>query len=170
MSNGYTLFAVVIWTLGWLATTYTAVSRTVAHSRGSALLGAGIGLVMTTLGCCLIGGLLRSGCDLPRSSSVVPLEQRTVRQPWSRRLMSLYAATFFVFFAVAWNVGFMGWLIQTAADGPDWWMLVLIPFSLLGLLLLIGLFNGIGVCLASLLTGLKRLATWRKSGDKCNGP
>jgi len=151
MSDGFTatccggVSAVGVWTLGWLTAAYTPVRRVVAFPDGWAVLGAGVALLMTALGCWLTGRLLRNGRAIQRGGRVARSERGTFREPWPRRIFGFCAVIFFVCFAVMWNIGFISWPIQLADEGEGGLMLVLIPWSVIGLFLLIMLFAVIGV-------------------------
>jgi hypothetical protein len=72
-------------------------------------------------------------------------ERGTFREPWTRRILGFCAVIFFVCAAVMWNIGFISWPIQLADEGEGGLMLVLIPWSVIGLFLLIMLFAVIGM-------------------------
>jgi hypothetical protein len=146
-----------VWTLAWLAAAYAAVSRAAASADASAWLGAGIALLMVALHSWVLLRLLRT--DRHQVSPAARSEHRTYGEPWPRRLLGYLAVLLFVGVAVAWNVGFIGWLVQAADEEEGWWMLVLVPWSLLGWLLLVMLFAALGVIFSSLLTGLRRFVS-----------
>jgi hypothetical protein len=80
-------------------------------------------------------------------------------EPWPRRILGYLSGILFVGVAVAWNVGIISWLIQAADEKEGWWMLVVIPWALLGWLLLVMLFACLGALFSSLLTGLRRFVS-----------
>ena len=150
--------ATVVWTLGWLAAACVAIRRAALCSGGSAWLGAGVAVLMVALHSWVLVRFLRRG-RFRWTGPVGRSEHRPFREPWPRRIMGYLAVILLVGFAVAWNIGLIGWLVQTADEGEGWWMLVLIPWSLLGWLLLVMLFAGIGVMVDSLLTVLRRVVS-----------
>jgi hypothetical protein len=103
--------------------------------------------------------LLRGGRAFHKVGPVARSWHRPLGEPWPRRILGYLAVILFVGVAIAWNVGFLGRLVQAADKEEGWWMLVLIPWSLLGWLLLGMLFAAIGVMVRSLLTGLRRLVS-----------
>ena len=141
--------ATLVWTLGWVAAACVAVDRVAASPDGPAWLALGVAALMTACGCWVMCGLLQR-------SRFAPAEGRAPPEPWSRRITGWLAGLCWCGFAVAWNIGIIGWLLRTADEGDGWWMLVLIPWSLAGWFLLLVLFAGVGVLIDSLLTVLRR--------------
>ena len=148
-----------VWTLAWLAAGCTAVRSAWASPNASAWLGAAVALLMVAVCFWVLVRLLRGGRAFRQVGPVAHSWHRPPREPWPRRIMGHLAVILFLGVAVAWNIGFIGRLVQAGDEGEGWLMLVLIPWSLLGWLLLVMLFAVIGVTLSSLLTGLRRLVS-----------
>jgi hypothetical protein len=150
--------ATVVWIVAWLAATSVAIRRAAHSPDGWAWLGAGVGLLMVALHSWVLVRLLRS-VRFRWTGPVARSEQRLFRERWPSRMLGYLAVVLFVGVAVAWNLGFIGRLVQIADEGEGWWMLVMIPWSLLGWLLLVMLFAGIGAMVGSLLTVLRRFGS-----------
>jgi hypothetical protein len=148
--------ATVVWALAWLAAACIAMSRAAAAPTVSAWLGVGVALLMVALHSWVLLRLLRRGRAFHPVGPVTRSWHRPWREPWPHRILGYLAVILFVGVAVVWNGGFIGRLVQAANEKEGWVMLVLIPWSLLGWLLLIMLFATIGVLFRSLLTGLRR--------------
>jgi hypothetical protein len=70
---------------------------------------------------------------------------------WSRRLIGWFAEFAWCAVAGLWNLAIEGWLIRAAQDGQFITLIILIPFSLIGWLLLLIRFVSIGVAIESFL-------------------
>jgi hypothetical protein len=151
-----------VWAAAWLAAACAAVRRTVQAPDASAWLGVAVAVLMAALCCWVIVRLLRRGYPVRRTSSVAPSGYRPVREPWPRRVVGYLALILWLGAAVVWNVGFIGRLVEAADQGEGWWVLVLIPWSLLGWLLLFILFTSVGVMIGWLLTVLRRIVFERR--------
>ncbi len=68
-------------------------------------------------------------------------------ESWARRISSWIAATVWCLFGALWNLAVFSGIIRAIADGQSLSLLIFIPFSLIGLFLLIVFFTGIGVSL-----------------------
>jgi hypothetical protein len=151
-----------VWAGAWLAAAGAAVRRAVQAPDVAAWLGAGVAVLMVGLCSWVIVRLLRRGHPVRGTGSVAPFGYRPVREPWPRRLVGYLALVLWLGAAVVWNVGFIGRLVEAADQGEGWWMLVLIPWSLLGWLLLFILFTSVGVMIGWLLTVLRRILFERR--------
>jgi hypothetical protein len=148
-----------VWTVAWLASACLAVSEAVTSGGGPAWLGAGVSLLMASAYVWTITRLLRSGVAFRCAAPAARSDQRRFREPWTRRFLGYFAVILFVGVGVAWNIGFMGRLLEAADEGEGWWVLVSIPWCLIGWLLLGMLFAASGVLFRSLLTVLRRIAS-----------
>ena len=136
--------AAAVWTLGWVLVADLAVNRYFRSGSGGALFNAIVAIV----------GIAFGGAETfwfyPRkpginSSSPSPPE------PWYRRAMGWFAATVWCFAAVVWNLATFGTLARSAIREQSLNFVILIPFSLIGLFLLLLLFVGITLVMDTVL-------------------
>src|SRR5262245_41000180 len=80
-----------VWTAGWLAAACAAGRHVVQSPDGSALLGAGVAVLMVVLCSWLLVRLLRRGCSPRRAGPVAPSGSRSFREPWHRRIVGYLA-------------------------------------------------------------------------------
>jgi len=143
------LAAILIWTLGWITVAYLAISRASRSPNVSALIGALVSGLVAFIGCRISLRVLRrhSPGDVPNVSGYVSMP---------RRVMGWFAALVWCGVAVAWNLGIFGLLVKLARAGDGWMILLLLFWSLVGLVLLYVLLTGIGIVIDSLLDFARR--------------
>jgi hypothetical protein len=136
--------ASAIWTFGWLVPAWLAGQRLAANSDKSSLGCIIVSAVFVVLG----GGMTMRFCK--RINYVAETKDQPETGSWSRRAGGWVGAFVWCAAAVVWNLGIEGTLIRAARDGQFITFLMLIPFSLIGWLLLLVLFTGIAVVIESL--------------------
>jgi hypothetical protein len=143
------LGAILIWTLGWITVAYLAISRASRSPNVSALIGALVSGLVAFIGCRISLRVLRrhSPVDVPSISGYVSMP---------RRVTGWIAALVWCGVAVAWNLGVFGMLFKFALAGDGWIILLMLFWSLIGLVLLFILLTGIGVVIDSLLDFTRR--------------
>lgn len=116
----------------------------------------------------LLGGVVTFR-SIPRNQIAEP-EEKPTREPWFRRLTGWLAAIGWCAGAVIWNLSILGCLIKAAREGQVVLMLVMIPFSLIGLFLLLTLFVSLGLAIDFLLGLGKPLRSVTQSTKPSSNP
>lgn len=132
------LAAAMVWTLGWILTLVVAIER-IAQRHDPASIAA---LLLSILFC-----LVRLRVMVRGFRRVAPTQPPAPSEPerWPRRIVGWITAAGWSFVAIMWNLGIVGTELRMAHDGRGWFMLILIPWSLIGWFLLLVLFVGVGV-------------------------
>jgi len=144
-----------VWSASWIITALVAIDRFVAFPDAPSWIGVVVAVGMSIIGCWITKGLLRTlplvPCDLFNT-----LENHEGDQSWSRRINDWCGAVFVSGFSLIWIFGFTGTILLAAAEGRGWWMLFLIPWSIVTWLCLVLLFACIAVVIDFLLNLLVR--------------
>ncbi len=128
--------------LSWVVVAHYAIQRAEAVHDGSALLSVVIALAFTALGSLATIRFIRR-------SPVVQPEEKSPTESWFRRVLGWLGVLVWCLAGCAWNLAVAGCLARAARDGNAFIVLLLIPFSLVGWLLLLLLFVSIGVAIES---------------------
>ena len=134
--------ATAMWTFSWLVPTCVAGQRLATTRDSSSLICMIVSVVFVVLGC---GMTVR----FFKRMNMAQTKDQPDTESWSRRLIGWFAE--FVWCAVAgvWNLAIEGLLIRAAHDGQFVTLIISIPFSLIGWLLLLIRFVSIGVAIES---------------------
>lgn len=136
--------ATLIWSLGWLAAACVALQRLGGSGADAGLVNVAIGVVLAALGFTVT---VRSA----RHKQVAEPEAKPTHEPWAYGFGSWVAAVAWCGVGFVWNVAVIGSLIRASYSGQWLTLLIMIPFSLIGLLLLLVVFAGLGIAVDSLL-------------------
>jgi hypothetical protein len=146
------LLSTAVWGLSWIAVAAVAFER-VRYSRD---LPSVVGLILSaTLGAAATWLTLR----LARATGTAKSDAPTEKEPWYRRVTGWFAAIVWCGAAILWNFSIIQVLLHIAHEGRGWFMIFLLPWSLIGWFLMFVLFTGLGVVVDSLITML-----WGGSG------
>jgi hypothetical protein len=143
------LGAISIWTFGWVAIAFLAISRVWRSPDGSALLGAVVAAMVALTGSRFSLALLRQGRSATRVNISFFVSKPRRAFGWLIVLLLLAAALF-------WNLAVFLALIRTAKAGHGWTMLFLTIWSVAGLFALYVVFTGTGVTIDNLRRGSGR--------------
>jgi hypothetical protein len=149
--------ATAVWTLGWFTVACLAWARqfpnqnnpsdvfdmSAAPRDGTAFVNLIVPVVATVLGGIVTIRSIRRG-HVEKSDAKAPQESV------ARRITGWFAAVAWCAVAVIWNLSILSCLIKAAREGQEILMLVMIPFSLIGLFLLLTLFVSLSVAIDSL--------------------
>jgi len=128
--------AAAVWTLGWILVADLAVSHFFTSGSGAALFNAIVAIV----------GIVFGGAETfwfyPRKPGINS-SNPSPPEPWYRRAMGWFGATVWCAAGVVWNLATFGTLARSAIHEQSLNFAILIPFSLVGLFLLLFLFVGI---------------------------
>jgi hypothetical protein len=136
------LGSIAIWTIGWLAVAFLAISRASRVPDGPEFIGAFVSGLVAIIGCRISLGLLRKN-----SPGLVVNFSSYVSMP--RRATGWITAIFWAAFALGCNLSIFWLLLDMAKAGRGWMILFLLFWSLIGLVLLFILITGIGVVIDS---------------------
>ena len=136
--------ATLVWSLGWLASACVALQRLGGSGVDAELVNVAVAVVLTALGLIVT---VRSARHKPAAEP----EAKTTHEPWAHRFGSWVAAVAWCGVGFFWNVAVIGSLIRASYAGKCLTLLIMIPFSLIGLLLLLVTFTSLGVAVDCLL-------------------
>lgn len=144
------LAATFVWTLGWIATTAIAAERVRESSDVPSVVGLVVATTFASIGIWLVVRMIAR-------TKVSEPETPTPKEPWFRRITGWFVWIVWGGAAILWNFGIIGWQLRMARDGGGWLMLILLPWSLIGWLLMGVLFVGVGVLVDSVIGALRRM-------------
>jgi hypothetical protein len=136
--------ATAMWTLGWVVAAYVAVEHLNVSRDSAALLSVVVTVAFSALGC---GANIRFARRIPS----VQQEEKPPAESLSRRIVGWFAEFVWVAVATVWTLAVDGCVVRAAHDGHLVTVLMMIPFSLIGWLLLIVRFVSAGMAIDSLL-------------------
>ena len=128
------------WTLGWVLSAACATQYwTSSHDN----IPLAITAIVAALGCWMT---VRT---FPRNDKVraADIPGAQTAESWSRRISGWIATVVWCLVAVIWNLAVFSGIIRAVANGQYLSILIFVPFSLIGGLLLLVLFTAIGVFL-----------------------
>ena len=162
------LLATAVWTLAWLAAASVAVAHVVEVIDGAALGGLAVAVLMAGIGCLAVLHFVRCCLQHPQacadascadsaaqSKDQMQAKEHSSPSPETGRIIDPILRRFFTIIwcgvAIVWNVGCYFAMLHSASHGRAWFMLMLIPFSLVGLMLLLGLFAALAAVIEFLV-------------------
>jgi hypothetical protein len=170
------LLATAVWTFCWLGAACLAMARIAQAMDAEALavlaitvLVAGTGCVLVVLGLlhCFNAGrptIFASADNAAQSRDQMQAKDSSSQGPSHRRILNLIISRVFSVIwcgvAIVWTFGCFVVMLGVASRGPSWFMLVLVPFSLVSLTLLFGLFGAAAAVIESLVRILRRASSW----------
>jgi len=131
--------AAALWTLTWVVAAYFAGERLLSSRGAVDILNVFVALACVAFGCWAIARSVPNHVCLLSGPG-----------PWSNRVGGWFAVIVWCIVATLWNTSMVGSLVRAAISG-HFTLVVMIPFSLIGLFLLITLFTCAGVAIDSLL-------------------
>jgi hypothetical protein len=134
--------ATAMWTFSWLMPACLAGQRVAATRDSSSLVCMIVSVVFVVLGC---GMTIR----FYKRMNMVETKDQPDTESWSRRLVGWFAEFIWCAVAGVWNLAIAGLLIRAAQEGQFITLIISIPFSLIGWLLLLIRFVSIGVAIES---------------------
>ena len=136
--------ATLVWSLGWIAAACVALLRLGQAGADRGLVNMAVGLVLAALGLIVT---VRSARHKPAAEP----EGKPIHESWAHRFGTWVATVAWCGIGFVWNVAVFSSLIRASYAGQCLTLLILIPFSLIGLFLLLVMFTGLGVAVDSLL-------------------
>jgi len=128
------------WTLGWWLVTSHVIHHLSQSDSGNTTLSLVVSLLAVTFGCAMTLRLFPRYA-IPSASKPTPKES------WFRRIKGWFGAIVWCGAGVIWNLSIFAVLIESADKGRNANFVILIPFSAVGLVLLLVLFTGIALVL-----------------------
>jgi hypothetical protein len=133
-----------MWTIGWVVAAYFAVEHLDVSRDSAALLNVVVTVAFSALGC---GAAVRFARRIPS----IQQEEKPPAESLSRRIVGWFAEFVWVTVATVWTLAVDGCVVRAAHDGHSIALLLMIPFSLIGWLLLLVRFVSAGMAIDSLL-------------------
>jgi len=125
-----------MWTFGWILVANLAVEHLAASGGDAALFNVMVAIAGIMFGC------LETFWFYPRKPGISS-SNPSPPEPWYRRAMGWFGATVWCLAGVVWNLAVFGTLARSATKGQSLNFVIMIPFSLIGMFLLLALFVGI---------------------------
>jgi hypothetical protein len=143
-----------LWTLEWIVSGYRAFQHIMVASNFASSLNLVVTLVCSVFGCIMTSRTLR------RIPGVQTEEKPEVVESWPRRIVGWIGVFVWCAVAVIWNLAVCRTLVTAAADGQAIIVLVLIPFSVVGWVLMNVLLVTIRVMVESWLGKDETVKRW----------
>jgi hypothetical protein len=165
-----------VWTLGWLGAACFSAARVIQAVDLAALVGLAVAILMASIGYLFLhsarlwlrnqraaNGTVTTDEGI-RSNGEVQLGACSAPGPWARRIFShvfsWLASIILSAGAIVCNVGIIGLMLLSASGGHGWFMIILIPFSLIGWFLLHVPFATVAAVIESLVRILHTVSSW----------
>lgn len=132
--------AAATWTLGWVL----VAGLVVLHIAASGGIAANLGLPVAVIG--IVFGSFMAFRFFPRQPDSND-KSPSPPEPWHHRAMGSFAATVWCAVGLGWNLAVFGTLARSAINGQNLNFVILMPFSLIGLFLLLLVFVSITLVL-----------------------
>lgn len=136
--------AAAVWTLGWVLVAVLAINHYFTSGSDGALFNAIVAIVG------IVFGVAETFWFYPRKPGINS-SNPSAPEPWYRRAMGWFAATVWCAAGVVWNLATFGTLARSAIHEQSLNFVILMPFSLIGLFLLLFLFVGITLVMDTVL-------------------